>query len=87
MHGTAAVGVYSVAVQVAELPLLFFGAVQNAMFAKLSGSSREMATKTMSYLLRIGLVAWLILTGLGIAIIPFIWWCIYMTYFSKTIIS
>lgn len=70
-HGTAAVGIYSVAVQVAELPLLFFGAVQNAMFAKLSGSSREMATKTMSYLVRIGIIAWLVITGLGIAIIPY----------------
>ena len=58
--------------QIAELPLLFFGAVQNAVFARISGASKEKATKTMSFLVRIGVIAWIIIVGLGISVIPYL---------------
>jgi len=69
-HGTAAVGLYSVAVQAAELPILFFSAIQNAVFARISGGDREEATRMVSFLVRLGCAAWLALVGLGVTVIP-----------------
>jgi len=69
-HGTAAVGLYSVAVQAAELPILFFTAIQNAVFARVSGGDRDEATRMVSFLVRLGCAAWLALVGLGLTVVP-----------------
>lgn len=69
-HGTGSVGLYSVAVQAAELPLLFFGAIGNAVFARVSGSDRAEATRLVSFLIRLGFGAWLALVTLGLVVVP-----------------
>lgn len=69
-HGTGSVGLYSVAVQAAELPLLFFGAIGNAIFARVSGSDRAEATRLVSFLIRLGFGAWLVLVTLGLVVVP-----------------
>jgi O-antigen/teichoic acid export membrane protein len=69
-HGTTAVGLYSVAVQAAELPVLFFTAIQNAIFARVSGGDRDEATRMVSFLVRLGCAAWLVLVGLGLTVVP-----------------
>ncbi len=81
MHGTAAVGLYSVAVQAAELPILFFSAIQNAVFARVSGSDRAEATRMVSFLIRLGCAAWLLLVALGITVVaPLLTWILGPAY-------
>lgn len=70
LHGTGAVGLYHVAVQAAELPVLFFGAIQNAVFARVSGSDREAATRMVSFLVRFGCALWVLLVALGVTAVP-----------------
>jgi len=81
IHGTAAVGLYSVAVQAAELPILFFSAIQNAVFARVSGSDPDQATRMVSFLIRVGCAAWLLLVGLGITVVaPLLTWILGPAY-------
>lgn len=70
LHGTGSVGLYSVAVQAAELPWLFFGAVQNAVFARVSGASREESVRLVSFLLRLGFAVWGVLVLGGLTVVP-----------------
>lgn len=69
-HGTGSVGLYSVAVQAAELPLLFFGAIGNAIFARISGSDRAEATRLSSFLIRLGFAAWIVMVAVGLVAVP-----------------
>ena len=71
-HGTAAVGIFSVAQQLVERSLLLIQAMQDAIFKKVSVLSRQAAIVAMNRYLRLTIWLMTISTLIGVILAPWI---------------